>query len=72
MKATGEVMSIGSSFEQAIMKAVRSIELGLDTLRLPKTAEKTDEEIRDLLHDCRTTSGIFAVFEALYARHEPG
>ena len=32
MKATGEVMSIGSSFEQAIMKAVRSIELGLDTL----------------------------------------
>ena len=45
MKATGEVMSIGSSFEQAIMKAVRSIELGLDTLRLPKNADKTDDEI---------------------------
>ena len=40
MKATGEVMSIGSSFEQAIMKAVRSIELGLDTLHLPKNAEQ--------------------------------
>ena len=34
MKATGEVMAIGSYFEQALMKAVRSIELGLDTLNL--------------------------------------
>ena len=40
MKATGEVMSIGSSFEQAMMKAVRSIELGLDTLHLPKTGRQ--------------------------------
>ena len=31
MKATGEVMAIGTSFEQAMMKAVRSIELKLDT-----------------------------------------
>ena len=65
MKATGEVMSIGSSFEQAIMKAVRSIELGLDTLRLPKNAEKSDEEIRDLLY-VQDDERIFAVFEALY------
>ena len=65
MKATGEVMSIGSSFEQAIMKAVRSIELGLDTLRLPKNADKTDDEIRELLH-VQDDERIFAVFEALY------
>ena len=32
MKATGEVMSIAPSFEQAIMKAVRGAEIGLDTL----------------------------------------
>jgi carbamoyl-phosphate synthase large subunit len=32
MKATGEVMSIGQSFEEALMKAVRGAELGLATL----------------------------------------
>ena len=40
MKATGEVMSIGSGFEIALMKAVRSIELGIDTLNLPKLEKK--------------------------------
>lgn len=32
MKATGEVMSISSSFEAALMKAIRSLELGIFTL----------------------------------------
>ena len=56
MKATGEVMSIGVNFEQAMMKAVRSIELKLDTLSMPKLAPHTDEEIHGLLHTA-TTSG---------------
>ena len=64
MKATGEVMAIGTSFEQAMMKAVRSIELGLDTLNLPKLAEKSDKEIHQLLHSC-DDERIFAVYEAL-------
>jgi carbamoyl-phosphate synthase large subunit len=29
-------MSIGTSFEQAMMKAVRSIELGIDTMNMKK------------------------------------
>jgi carbamoyl-phosphate synthase large subunit len=64
MKATGEVMAIGSSFEQAIMKAVRSVELGIDTLRLPRLAGKTDAEIEDLL-SCCDDERIFVVYEAL-------
>ena len=64
MKATGEVMSIGSSFEQAIMKAVRSIELGLDTLRMPKLAAETDEEIIERLHRC-DDERIYVIYEAL-------
>ena len=32
MKATGEVMSIGPSFEMALMKAVRGAEIGMDSL----------------------------------------
>ncbi len=46
MKATGEVMSIGSGFEIAFMKAVRSIELGIDTPNLPKLEACGDEEIK--------------------------
>jgi len=36
MKATGEVMAIGTSFEMAIMKAVRGAEISLTTLNLKK------------------------------------
>ncbi|MBS4785259.1 MAG: carbamoyl-phosphate synthase large subunit [Clostridiales bacterium] len=70
MKATGEVMAIGSSFEQAMMKAVRSIELGLDTLRLLKNADRTDEEIVELLH-VQDDERSFAVFEAIYRGISP-
>lgn len=45
MKATGEVMSIGTSFEQAIMKAVRSIELGIDTMSMKKFEKFTTKEL---------------------------
>ncbi|MEG0570100.1 MAG: carbamoyl-phosphate synthase large subunit [Oscillospiraceae bacterium] len=64
MKATGEVMSIGTSFEQAIMKAVRGIELKLDTLNLPKLHDKTDEEIISLLANI-DDERMFVTFEAV-------
>ena len=35
MKATGEVMAIGTSLEEGLMKAVRSLELGIYYLMLP-------------------------------------
>ena len=64
MKATGEVMAIGTSFEQGIMKAVRSIELGLDSLTMPILAKKSDEEILEMLHII-DDQRLFVVFEAL-------
>jgi carbamoyl-phosphate synthase large subunit len=64
MKATGEVMAIGNSFELAMMKAVRSIELKLDTLSMPKLKAKSDEEIRELVHHA-DDERIFAVYEAI-------
>ena len=64
MKATGEVMAIGSFFEQALMKAVRSIELGLDTLELKKLHDKSILEIEEFLHSC-DDERIFVVYEAL-------
>lgn len=64
MKATGEVMSIGVSFEEAIMKAVRSIELGIDTLQLPKLSKLSDEEVRERIHAV-DDERCFLIFEAL-------
>ncbi|MBR2737878.1 MAG: carbamoyl-phosphate synthase large subunit [Lachnospiraceae bacterium] len=36
MKATGEVMSVGRTFEESLLKAVRSLETGLFDLHSPK------------------------------------
>ena len=64
MKATGEVMAIGTSFEMAIMKAVRGAEISLNTLNMPKMAELSDEEIRSKLHEL-TDERLFVVYQAL-------
>ena len=64
MMATGEVMAIGTSFEQAMMKAVRSIELGLDSMNLKKLAKLSDEEIKDRIKNVDDERA-FVVFEAL-------
>ena len=65
MKATGEVMSISDSFESALMKALRGAEISVDTVRLPKLKDMSDEEIRAGIG--RTTDErLFYVAEGLY------
>lgn len=64
MKATGEIMAIGSSFEAAMMKAVRSIELGMDTMTKPLFAKLSDEEVEKKLYDVDVDRS-FCIFEAL-------
>ena len=61
MKATGEVMSIGQRFEEALMKAVRGAEISLDTLNAPPLS---DEDIRIRL-SMQDDHRLFTVFEAL-------
>lgn len=46
MKATGEVMAIDRSFEGALMKAIRSLEIGLDSFEWPGVREMSDEMLR--------------------------
>jgi carbamoyl-phosphate synthase large subunit len=65
MKATGEIMSIGNSFEHAMMKAVRSIELGFDTLSVEKYRKASDEEIMEAMAQ-KDDERCFVVYEALY------
>ncbi len=50
MKATGEVMSICTSFEGALMKAVRSLEQNMYSMILKGLESDTTEEIREKLH----------------------
>ena len=63
MKATGEVMSIGQSFEEAIMKAVRGAEISLDTLNADPISDKPLLERLEEQDDRR----IFTIFEAIKA-----
>ena len=66
MKATGEVMAIGTSFEQAIMKAVRGAEISLSTLNSPKFMGLPKEELLDKLNEI-TDERLFIVYAALKA-----
>ncbi len=50
MKATGEVMAIGNSFEGALMKALRSLELGIKTLETPLCKNLDDDTLREWLY----------------------
>ena len=50
MKATGEVMGIGSCFEAALMKAVRCLEQNLYSLIDPSLQDLSDSELGERLH----------------------
>ena len=61
MKSTGEVMAIGRTFEGALLKGLRSLEIGVKGL---DRFEFTDEELEEeLVH--ATDRRIFAIAEAL-------
>jgi len=64
MKATGEVMAIANSFEGALMKAIRSLELNVRALKLDKLEKLYTDEIEDLLSQV-TDERLFVVAEAL-------
>ena len=64
MKATGEVMSIDRNFEGALLKAVRSLEIGLHRLHIEGMEDLTDAEIQERL-SLANDERLFVVAEAL-------
>ena len=64
MKATGEVMAIGATFEEAIMKAVRGAEISHMSLISKEHEAMTMAELEDQLKVC-DDKRIFVVYEAL-------
>lgn len=64
MQSTGEVLSIGTSFELAFMKAVRSINIGLNTPALPRFKRLSDTALVKAIEQS-DNERIFAVYEAV-------
>jgi carbamoyl-phosphate synthase large subunit len=64
MKATGEVMAISSSFEAALMKAIRSLELNIYTLEQEQYTKLDTQTIEKKLQDINDVR-LFVIAEAL-------
>ena len=64
MKATGEVMGIGSNLEECTLKSVRSLEIGANHLHLVKFDSMSTEEIKEYIADYKA-DGLFAVTELI-------
>jgi carbamoyl-phosphate synthase large subunit len=65
MKSTGEVMAIGRTLEEALQKAIRSLDIGrYGLIGDGKDINHTNEEINDILKN-PTDERIFVIAEAL-------
>ena len=64
MKATGEVMSIGRTIEESLLKAIRSLEIGLCHLHHKKFDKVCEAELLDYIK-IGTDDRIYAIAELL-------
>ncbi len=65
MKATGEVMSIGRTFEESLLKAVRSLEIGVYHLYKPKFNDMSNHDLLDYIRK-GTDDRIYAIAELIW------
>ena len=70
MKATGEVMGIGSNLEECVLKSVRSLEVKVNHLYHPKFDDMTVEELFDYIKVFRADN-FFAIAELLSRGADP-
>ena len=64
MKATGEVMGIGSTLDECFLKSVRSLETGVDHVYLAKFDGMTKEELLDYISEFKADN-IFAITQLI-------
>ncbi len=64
MKATGEVMSIGRTFEESFLKAIRSLEIGVNHIYLSKFSSVSTEDLLKSIMEA-TDERIFEISELL-------
>ena len=65
MKATGEIMGIGSTLEEAFLKGIRSLEIGVNHLYHTKFDDMSKEEMLEYVKEFHSDN-IFAIAELLY------
>ena len=64
MKATGEVMSVGRTIEESLLKAVRSLEIGVCHIYMPRFDNKPVDELLDYIQD-GTDDRLFAIAQLI-------
>ncbi len=64
MKATGEVMGIGSNLEECLLKGVRSLEIGVCHFHMPKFDKMETEQLLDYIKQFRDDN-MFAIAELM-------
>ena len=64
MKATGEVMSVGRTIEESLLKAVRSLEIGVCHIYMPRFDDKPVDELLDYIQD-GTDDRLFAIAQLI-------
>ncbi len=64
MKATGEVMGIGSNLSECMLKSIRSLEVGVNHIYHHKFDNMTNEQLLDYLKEFKSDN-IFAIAELL-------
>lgn len=64
MKATGEVMALGRTLEESLLKAVRSLEIGLYHLELPEFKGKSKAELMEKISR-QDDERLFVIAEAM-------
>ncbi len=64
MKATGEVMSVGRTFEESLLKAIRSLETGVCHIQMDKFNDFQTEELMTYIKD-GTDDRIHAISELI-------
>ncbi|MBQ6884726.1 MAG: carbamoyl-phosphate synthase large subunit [Clostridia bacterium] len=65
MKATGEVMGIGTTLEESLLKGTRSLEIGVNHLYHSKFDNMSDDELKVYISEFRDDN-LFAIAELLY------
>ena len=65
MKATGEVMSVGRTMEESLLKGIRSLETGVNHLYSPKFDDMPTEEMLTYIEE-GTDDRIMAIAELLW------
>jgi len=65
MKATGEIMGIGSTLEECLLKGIRSCEIGANHIYHPKFDNMSKEELLEYISVFRDDN-IYAIAELIY------